>query len=226
MAGETPNRYGFAMPTSSPSQCLRAGLLLAFASSILPLPVDAFEATDGMIPPAKEWRPTYAAVPRVPPFEPAMAESGEPLMLTLEQIRTQFAAAGANWPVLRHRHEVFLVADHGWLRRFLDWQRHFHWKFDHRYQPEVFDCDDFSVNMLAFVDLAMLRVGVHAQSALVGRLIVQQRHGWAKARAGGMHEVVLIATTRGLHVVEPQNGTMIALADYPNRTHLRRLILN
>lgn len=226
MVGDTPRRYDFAMPTSSLSQRLRTGLLLAFASSILPLPAAAFEATDGMIPPAKEWRPTYAAVPRVPPFEPAMAGSGEPLVLALEQIRTQFAAAGANWPVLRHRHDVFLVADHGWLRRFLDWQRHFHWSFDHRYQSEVFDCDDFSVNMLAFVDLAMLRTGSHAQPALVGRLIVWQRNSWARTRAGGLHEVVLFATNRGLHVVEPQNGSLIPLAEYPNRMHLWQLILN
>lgn len=214
------------MPSSSLPQRLRAGLLLALASSVLPLSATIFEATDGKIPAAEEWQPAYVAVPRVPPFEPATAGSGEPLVLTLEQIRAQFAAAGANWPVLRHGQDAFLAADHGWLRRFLDWQRHFHWQFDHRYQAEAFDCDDFSVNMLAFVDLAMLRAGSHAQPALVGRLIVWQRNSWAKTRAGGLHEVVLFATDRGLQVVETQNGSLIPLAEYPNRQHLWRLILN
>ena len=72
----------------------------------------------------------------------------------------------------------------------------------------------------------MLRAGIHAQPALAGRLIVWQRNSWANTRAGGMHEVILLATNRGLHVVEPQNGSIVPLADYPNRAQLWRLILN
>lgn len=211
-----------------PAAPLNSGifLVLTLALGVPPLPAAIFKATDGVIPPADGWQPAYAAVPRVPPFEPALTGTGEARVLTLEQIRARFSAAGANWPVLQHSRQEFLVADHRWLRRFLRWQEQVKGKFDHRYRREVFDCDDFAMGMLAFVDLAMLRSGTHAHPALVGRLIVEQRRRWANIPARGLHEVVLCATSRGLQVVEPQNGAVVPLEEYPNRAHLRWLILN
>ncbi|MBI4625295.1 MAG: hypothetical protein HY736_19000 [Verrucomicrobia bacterium] len=202
--------------------------VLALLWRALPLSAaTAFEVTDGIVPHASDWRPAEITVPRVPPFVAALAANGGVRLLTLEQIRTQFVAAGANWPATQHRHTEFLVADHGWFQRFLDWQHYFLWEFDHRYQREGFDCDDFSVSMMAFVDLAMLRAGMHSQAAVVGRLVVRQKNRWANAQAGGgTHEVILIATDHGLTVVEPQNRWTIPLEDYPNRAHILRLILN
>ena len=183
----------------------------------------AFEATEGTVPHAVDWRPTHRAVPEIPAFE---AATGKSAVLTLDQVRARFTAAGANWPIMRHRSKEFVVLDHGWLHRFLEWQQHFRWKFDFEYQAELMDCDDFSLGMVAFVDLAMLRSGSQSSAALVGRLVVHQAVTWANVSAGALHEVVLVATGRGLFVVEPQNGQMVELENYPNRAHLRWMILN
>ncbi|MBI2516479.1 MAG: hypothetical protein HYV95_06135 [Opitutae bacterium] len=208
-------------------QLKRRLAVLAIALGCLPLPAAAaFDVNDEIVPHAEGWRPAYTTVPRVPAFTAAVSARGGPVVLTLDQIRAQFIAAGANWPVMWHRSSDFLVADHDWLRRFLEWQRYFHWRSDDRYRREVFDCDDFTVRMMAFADLALLRAGAPARPVLIGRLVVRSRHVWANIRAGGLHEVILCATDRGLHVVEPQNGTIIPLADYPNRTGFRMLVLN
>lgn len=183
----------------------------------------AFDATEGTVPHAVDWRPMHRTVPEIPAF---VAATGKSAVLTLEQVQTRFRAVGANWPIVRHRSREFVVLDHGWLRRFLEWQRHFRWKFDHEFQAELLDCDDFSLGMVAFVDLAMLRAGAQSSTALVGRLVVHQAVTWANVRAGALHEVVLVATDRGLFVVEPQNGQMVELENYPNRAHLRWMILN
>ena len=199
---------------------------LALVASALPVAAAEFDVTDGTVPRASAWQPAQIEVQRVPSFVPAAAPGGAIRVLTLDQIRAEFRAAGANWPATQHRHTEFVVADSDWFGRFLEWQHYFLWQFDHRYRREGFDCDDFSVSMMAFVDLAMLRAGLHARAAVVGRLVVSQKNPWADVRAGGKHEVVLIATDRGLTVVEPQNRWTVPLRDYPNRTHILRLILN
>ena len=186
----------------------------------------SFDVRDGIIPPAAERSTGTLTLPRIPAFVPATDARGEISVLTLEQIRAGFAAAGANWPAVRNRHTRFLVLDQAWLTGFLAWHEYFLWKFDVSFQAEVFDCDDFAVSMLAFVDLSMVRSGRHAEAALIGRLTIEQKKNWALTPAGGWHEVILCATQQGLQVIEPQNGRMIALKDYPNRTSIIRLILN
>lgn len=183
----------------------------------------AFAGTEGIVPHAADWRPKHRAVPAIPAFE---AAAGKASVLTLDQVRVRFAAAGANWPIIRHRSNEFVVLDHGWLRRFIEWQQHFRFKFDHEFQAELLDCDDFSLGMMAFVDLAMIRAGAQSSVAFVGRLGVQQAKTQTKARAAALHEVVVVATDRGLFVVEPQTGQMVELENYVNRAHLRWLVLN
>ncbi|MBI3884645.1 MAG: hypothetical protein HY302_02785 [Opitutae bacterium] len=203
---------------------IRPLVLLALLLTVSPtLRSAAFAGTEGLVPHAADWRPKHRTVPEIPAFE---AAAGKSAVLTLDQVRARFTAAGANWPIVRHRSREFVVLDHGWLRRFLEWQRHFRWKFDHEFQAELLDCDDYSLGMVAFVDLAMLRAGAQSSPALVGRLVVHQAEAWANVGAGALHEVVLVATDRGLFVVEPQDGRMVELENYPNRAHLRWLVLN
>jgi hypothetical protein len=197
-----------------------AGAFVLMASVLGLSAAEPFDVIDGIVPHAREWRSKYVTVQRVPPFVATAT------LLTVEQVKLRFAAAGANWPETRHRQTEFLVADHGWLQCFLDWQHAFQQQQNLRYRRESFDCDDYGMSMMALVDLALLRAGTLSRTALVGRLAVEQRERWAGTRAGGMHEVILVATERGLLVVEPQNGRTIELKDYPNRSHFRRLILN
>lgn len=129
-------------------------------------------------------------------------------------------------PRISLRYEFYSAIDDDWFATFNDWFHRELDKLDLRYRKESWDCDDFSMALNAFADLALLLAEEHPPPQLIGRMLVQQVHAWAGTPAGGIHEVVIFRSGTAWHVVEPQNRTMCALLDYPNRHTIREILFN
>lgn len=129
-------------------------------------------------------------------------------------------------PRVSCRFEAYSAVDHAWMRELVAWFRkeaeHLHLDF----RPESWDCDDFSKSLNAFADLAQLGSPTVDAPRLIGRLVVEQRHPWAGTPAGGTHEVIVFRSEKAWWVCEPQSGEMVSLLLYPNRAHVREILLN
>ena len=129
-------------------------------------------------------------------------------------------------PRISCRYETYSVVDDAWFRDFNDWFRDELRALDLKFRQQVWDCDDFSLSLNAFADLALLLARDHPPPQLIGRLIVEQANPWGGTPAGGLHEVVIFRSQSAWHVVEPQTHTVTTLQSYPNRGFIQEILFN
>ncbi|MDB6168839.1 MAG: hypothetical protein JWM88_1703 [Verrucomicrobia bacterium] len=164
--------------------------------------------------------PDFAALARQPmiplPFPPkwVMAKSSQG---TIEDVIAEFRKSTARQPDINYARRLFVRPDHEWLLAFVRWFRKLEVSLDMRYEEPIFDCDKYSRCFVAFADLLARKGGETRGSICVGWAIVFNDHDFAGIKAGISHSVVVVGTSDGFFIIEPQNGTIVPLADYPNR---------
>ena len=135
---------------------------------------------------------------------------------SLEEIRGEFARVTHAPPAVNALRETFLRADHQWLTRFTAWFRSLEKPLRIQFANQLWDCDNYANAYVSFADLVTLESSGKRPPFCVGRASVFYRVPFAGVR-GGAHAVVIVGTTEGLFVIEPQDGTMISLKKFPNR---------
>lgn len=189
---------------------LAGGILLAvFASA------RAGDTRDGHIVPDLAWLARQALISLPPP--PAWGKNHDSTLWTVEEIKAEFARITDTPPRVNSIRGKLLRADHRWLIDFKGWFRSVQKPLKVHFEEQLFDCDNYANCFVAFADLLALQAGESRGSFCIGWATVYYRNGFAGIRAGGAHAVVIVGTTQGLFVLEPQDGTMIALREFPNR---------
>lgn len=93
---------------------------------------------------------------------------------------------------------AYTTIDHAWFLDFLAWE----WEAERAlgivYTPESFDCEDFALGFSWAVSRAAAKAGVKA-APLVARIVVI-----TSLDPPARHELIAVATDRGIFVVEPQ----------------------
>ena len=151
-----------------------------------------------------------ACARRPPP--PAWSAADAPGLWTVEEIRAAFARATDTPPQINHVRSEFLRPSADWLREFKGWFAKLERPLRLRFEGEQWDCDNF----VTFADLLVLRAGEARGTLGVGWATVYYRRPFAGIK-GGAHAVAIAATSDGLFVIEPQDGTMVPLEKFPNR---------
>ncbi len=130
-------------------------------------------------------------------------------------------------PRLSCRFETYGAVDHRWFTAFARWVSHDLFRhFGLSYRKESLDCDNYSLTLNAFADIAQIESPTQQPPHLIGRMIVYQRFPWANVPAAFSHELVIFRSGKGWFVLEPQNGFIVALARYPNRETIMEVLLN
>lgn len=179
------------------------------------------------------------ALPAMPAYEPATRRDDTVLTLSRGEIVAELRQLTgvklnergadllpADEPRISCRYELYSAVNASWFKRYLRWFEKELRALGLTYQRETWDCDDFSMALNAFADLALLRNKAHPPPHLIGRLVVYQDHRWSGVAAGGLHELVIVRTERGWKVVEPQTGDIEDLEDYPNRNAVKEVLFN
>jgi hypothetical protein len=120
----------------------------------------------------------------------------------------------------------YVPVSHAWLVAYVDWTWHAAKAAGIAYTPESFDCDDFAVGFHFFASRAAAKAGVHS-APLIARLVVElPAASFLNSQPSALnssrrHELIGVATERGLYIVEPQPSAgpfrITPLAEYPNR---------
>ena len=193
---------------SSPSGRALAGLLAVLAVGARAEPV-------GRIVPDLAALARQALITLPPP--PAWEQNRDTTVWTFDDLKAEFSKVTDTPPHVNSIRPKLLRADHGWLVEFKGWFRRIQKPLKIRYEDQVFDCDDYANCFVAFADLLALKAGETRGSLCIGWATVAYEHAFAGIRAGGAHAVVIVGTSQGLFIVEPQDGTTVALRDFPNR---------
>jgi hypothetical protein len=179
------------------------------------------------------------SIPAMPAYEPATARNGDVLTLSRTEIVAELRELTgvklnergadllpADEPRISCRYEQYSAVKAAWFKRYVRWFEKELRALGLTYQREMWDCDDFSMALNAFADLALLRNKSHPPPHLIGRLVVYQDRRWSGVAAGGLHELVIVRTERGWQVVEPQTGEIESLEEYPNRDAVKEVLFN
>jgi hypothetical protein len=102
------------------------------------------------------------------------------------------------------------------MTKFKGWFRTLEKPLKIRFEDQLWDCDNYANCFVSFADLLALKSGETRGSLCVGWATVFYRRPFAGIRSGA-HAVVIVGTSQGLYIIEPQDGTMVALKDFPNR---------
>jgi len=138
---------------------------------------------------------------------------------SIDDIIAEFGKVTDRAPTINSNAVSFVRPDHRWLVAFKDWFMRLQKALKLTYKDEAFDCDDFARCFVAFANVAALKAGERRASMCVGWGMVgnAQSFGGVQGSNLGAHAIVIVGTTDGLFVVEPQSGAMAPLRDYPNR---------
>jgi hypothetical protein len=165
--------------------------------------------------------PDFAAIARnalvTLPAPPSWKLNQGASLWTLDDVKAEFAKLTDTPPRVTSMRPQLLRADHGWAMEFRKWFLAAQKPMKMRFQEQLWDCDNYANGFVAFADLLALKEGEMRGSFCVGWATVSYQHAFAGIGVGGAHAVVIVGTTKGLFVLEPQDGTMVAMKDFPNR---------
>lgn len=172
-------------------------------------------------------KPDFAELARqaavVLPPPPPWAPPPEARLWTIDEVKAELARVTDTPPRVNMLRPRVLRPDHRWLVDFKGWFRAVQKPLKLRFQDQVWDCDDYANCFVAFADLLGMKSGETRGALCVGWATVYYRRPFAGIRAGGAHAIVIVATAQGLHVLEPQDGTLVALRDFPNRDTIEEI---
>lgn len=172
-------------------------------------------APEGRIKPdlAALARETWVTLPPPPPWDATQTAT----VWTIDDVKAELAKVTDTPPRVNFLRAKLLRPEHGQLVDFKGWFRKLEKPLKIRFVDQLWDCDNYANCFVAFADLLALKAGETRGSMAIGWATVFYRFGFAGIRAGGVHAVVMVGTSQGLFVIEPQDGTMVALRDFPNR---------
>lgn len=121
---------------------------------------------------------------------------------------------------------AFREVDYYFFREFNNWFKDV--KFENGImainQNENLDCDNFAMLYKSLMSISSYKSNVELEPA-VALVIVEQRHPFGGVRAGSLHMLNLIFTSRAWYIFEPQTGEYIELEKYPNQKYIRTIII-
>lgn len=157
-------------------------------------------------------RRALVTLPTPPPWD----TTGDFGAWTIDDIKAEFAKVTDTPPQINFMRTKFLRPDHAWMLRFKSWFRSLEKPLRIRYEDQLWDCDNYANCFVTFADLLALKSGETRGTFCIGWATVYYRRPFAGVR-GGAHAIVIVGTSKGLFVIEPQDGTIAALKDFPNR---------
>lgn len=172
---------------------------------------------------AKQVEPDLAELGRLPLIQlnpPPAWSSGRPgaaSLWTVDDIAAELRKITDRPPNLNYSRESFVRPDHAWLVAYTKWFVRLRKSLKLDFKNEAWDCDNYARCFVAFANVVASGGSETRGSICVGWATVYHRFAFGGVAGGGAHAVVIVGTSNGLFVIEPQTGEMAPLRAYPNR---------
>ena len=167
--------------------------------------------------------PDFAALARqamvtLPP-PPAWPKGTNGGTWTVEEIMAEWGKHTDKMPRVDFVQSVFVRPEHEWVVAYASWFNRLLKSLKLSFKAQVFDCDNYAQTFVAFANLIALKGGETRGSICVAwaKVANLRSFGGVESSDLGGHAVVMVGTTKGIFVIEPQSGQMASLQEYPNR---------
>ncbi len=150
------------------------------------------------------------------PSPPEWDSSAPTRIWTIDDINAELARSTRTPPPVNFLRTSFVLPDHDWLVKFKKWFSRLEKPLKMRFDDQVWDCDNYANCFVAMSDLVNLGTQKEKGVLCIGWATVFYERPFAGI-GRGPHAIVIVGTSEGLFIIEPQNGTMAALRDFPNR---------
>lgn len=159
-------------------------------------------------------------------FIPAMDENGAPQYITAAQIEKTLQHHSKGFQKLYWNMEIkqFILPRHKWLQELLAVYYTMLKELNVRGKADVWDCENFSSFLNALATVRIWKSGYYDTRGAIGWMRVDAKYEWA-GLPPVMHALVFAVTEYGLLVIEPQNGQIVELKDYPNKEFIQEVFL-
>jgi hypothetical protein len=117
--------------------------------------------------------------------------------------------------IVSYSDNTYTLVSKDWLDAYLTWTWEASKAAGVSYTPESFDCEDFALGFHFFAARAAGKAGAKA-SPLIARVVVAQESAQGPLR----HELIGVATDKGVFIVEPQTASPFRiwpLGVYPHK---------
>ena len=159
------------------------------------------------------------------PPAPAYALGASGGLWSVDEISAQVARITDHAPTINSNALSFVRPEHRWLVSFNAWFMQLQKALKIKYKDGTFECGDFARCYVAFANMVALSGGERRGSICVAWGTVGNARDFGGVSGGsvGGHAVVIVGTSEGLFVVEPQTGVMAPMREYPNRDTFEEL---
>lgn len=159
-------------------------------------------------------------------FIPAMDKNGAPRYITAEQIEKTLQGHSKGFKKLYWNKTIkqFILPRHQWLQELLAVYDTMLNEINVHAKADTWDCEDFSSFLNALATVRIWKSGYYDTRGAIGWMRVDAKKEWA-GLPPVMHALVFAVTEYGLLVIEPQNGQMVELKNYPNREYIQEVFL-
>lgn len=159
-------------------------------------------------------------------FIPAMDKNGSPQYITAEQIEKTLQGHSKEFKKLYWNKGIkqFILPRHRWLKELLAVYDTMLNEINVDAKADTWDCENFSSFLNAFATVRIWKSEYYDTRGAIGWMRVDAKKEWA-GLPPVMHALVFAVTEYGLLVIEPQNGQMVKLKDYPNKEFIQEVFL-
>ncbi len=159
-------------------------------------------------------------------FIPAMDKNGSPRYITAEQIEKTLQGHSKEFKKLYWNKKIkqFILPRHRWLKELLAVYDTMLNEINVNAKADTWDCENFSSFLNALATVRIWKAGYYDTRGAIGWMRVDAKKEWA-GLPPVMHALVFAVTEYGLLVIEPQNGQMVELKDYPNKEYIQEVFL-
>lgn len=158
---------------------------------------------------------------KIPEFEAPISKETR----SIEGFKKKFKSLSGAASAIYHDNETYEVVNHDWFKSFYQWYDRDLRHIGVQYKPEIWDCENFSSGLVSLLDLSAIKSGFKSTESLVGWIVVYYNESWARMPAGVVHSIVIFESEKGIHVLEPQNGWMTPIEDFPNAKYIKEIFL-
>jgi len=167
-------------------------------------------------------------IPVPPEFTPALNKDGSPYSISVANLKEEFRRYNPDLQSFVYNKKLndvpIIVGDSSWLKQLLGSYQVLLSQAGIKPEADTWDCENYSSLLNALTTVKLWQRGYTKTRPALGWLRVNAHQSWAGIPAE-MHSLMFTATIDGIFIMEPQNGSFIKLAEYPNRAFIEEVYL-
>lgn len=168
----------------------------------------------------------YFEFPVPSDFVAAKSETGTVQYVSIDAIEKELRKYSPHLQGVYWNKQVpnYIVPHHRWFEELLAYFQKNLRLTGVKGKAETWDCENYSSLLSALSTVKVWKAGFYDTRAAIGWMKVDMKEEWAGLPAE-MHALIFAVTEAGFLVVEPQNGQLVELSDYPNNAHILEVFL-